>query len=85
MARWVWLKGTLVCGGVVALRQLVGRAVKVVECRTEGRRSGEQVGPSRIIRHDRSHDQELEFDWSRFWEFILPELLLFSLAVAVST
>lgn len=85
VSKWVWLKGTLVCGGVVVCRQLVGGAVRVVECRSGGgRRKGDRVLPSRLIHHGRSHDQELEFDWSKFWEFILPELLLFSLAVAVS-
>ena len=41
------------------------------------------VVPSRVLRQQRSHDQDLKFDWSKFWEFLMPELLLLSLAVAV--
>ncbi len=32
VSKWVWLRGALVCGGVVSYRQFVGVAVKVVEC-----------------------------------------------------
>ncbi len=50
VSKWVWLRGTLVCGGVVTYRQLVGVAVKVVECRGGGGREGEErVLPSRIV------------------------------------
>ncbi len=43
----MWLRGTLVCGGVVSYWQFVGVAV---ECRGGGGREGEErVLPSRIV------------------------------------
>ncbi len=56
VSKWVWLRGTLVCGGLVSYRQLVSVAVKVVECRGGGGREGEErVLPSRIVQNERSH------------------------------
>ena len=41
-------------------------------------------GPSRLPPPRRSHDPELQFDWSKFWDFLAPDVVLLVLAIAVS-
>ena len=84
VGKWAWLRGVLVPGGVVTYRLLVGGAVSVAECRGGGDRRRNKHLPLRLIKYQMSHDQDLRFDWLKFWEFLLPELLLFTLALAVS-
>ena len=64
--------------GVAAYHHLVGVALP---SRAYCKR---RTGPSRLPPPRRSHDPELRFDWSKFWEFLAPDLVLLVLAIAVS-
>lgn len=64
--------------GVAAYHHLVGVALP---SRAYCKR---RAGPSRLPPPRRSHDPELQFDWSKFWEFLAPDLVLLVLAIAVS-
>ena len=64
--------------GVAAYHHLVGMALP---SRAYCKR---RTGPSRLPPQRRSHDPELQFDWSKFWEFLAPDLVLLVLAIAVS-
>ena len=78
----VWLRlagrSAVVPAGIISCRVL-REGITHVHCRGKGT----HVLPSRLVWHPRSHDHELRFDWSKFWEVLRPDLLLLALAVAV--
>lgn len=73
----VW-RALAIPAGVAAYHHLVGVALP---SRAYCKR---RAGPSRLPPPPRSHDPELQFDWSKFWEFLAPDLVLLVLAIAVS-